>query len=467
MSGRSDYVAVEVNGVRLNDWLEYSVDSDILTPTDAFSMKLGVTSGSDASATGGGANGAAQRRAVDRMREICAPLSTVELFVGASDHPRSGALIFTGRIDRRHVHVSQEQGTTITIEGRDTAAYLVDSAAPIGLVRSLGEEVTFSSLARAAVAPWNIQVISESSTMREITTGLAASTPAQRLIHERAIREGIAAARISGPIVREAQRTGTPLTTATAPSPPGGRRPTQTLAQYDAGVRAMAARADRARRLAANGMIGSDVEQITVNEASPRPGESVWTFLARHAERLGFLMFMDPRGRLVLGPPDYGSDALYRFVHRYTSEASDPNNVLSIDVEESSSQRLSRVKVLGRTHGRGAARERVRAVIEDDGMPFVRERTERDHSVRTTEQAQRIAKRLIREGVAGAEVITVHAPDHGQGRYLYTTNVTAEVLDETGGIDGRRYITSRTFTRSREQGTSTELRLVQCDSLTL
>lgn len=436
MTSRSDYVSVEVAGERLDVWTEYRVTSDLLTPADAFSLTLEVGAG----------RGQLAQRAWARVRDLCTPLAQVQLFIGADIHggSRRRALQLTGRIDEPEIGVSRDGGAVLRIEGRDNAAYLVDSCAPVGLLRELGEDATFIDLARAAVAPWGIQVITDQSAARNVLTGASGLTPEQRLEVEGAVAQGIDRRFVTQRVIREAQRAGRPL---------------------DEYVGADAS--DRARERSSSGMVPSDVERQRVAEASPRAGETVWTFLERHAERLGILMWMGPRGDLVLGSPDYTSPALYRFVRRFTNEPSDPNNFQDGTSKRSGAERYSKVTVYGRSHGADVSRSRISAVAEDATMPFVREKIEHVPSCTTAEQANRAAKRIMREGVAGSDVLELTADDHGQGRYLYAINTVADVVDEYSDADGRRFVVSRTFERSRDRGTSTELKLLPLYALTL
>lgn len=470
MTARSDYVSIEIEGERLDVWSEYTVDSDLLTPADAFHLTLSLGNG----------RGQRAQAEFDRIRELCSPLAEVRLYVGADVHggQRTRALQLTGRIDEVEIDVTRESGATIHLNGRDRAAYLCDSAAPVGLVRALAANATLIDLVRTAVAPWNITVITDQSAARDVLTGAAGLTPEQRLLVEQARVQGIPPARMSAQILRRAQVEGKPLDEATETT-----------------VSA------RSRRESSSGMAPSDVERQRIGEASPHAGETVWAFLARHAERLGVMMWMSPRGELILGSPSYGVPPRARFVRRYINDSADPNNVRSMSVRRNASERFSKVTVLGRGHGRasdssapplesatpttelvytpatppapdptpirGGRRHRIQASAEDPSFPFRRERTEQDADVRTVEHARRQAKRMLREGTLSELLVTVTADDHGQGRYLYAVDTTANVVDEYTGVDETMFCTARTFMRSRGAGTSTRLRYVALNSLKL
>jgi len=436
MSQRSDYVSIEVGGQRIDTWTEYRVESDLLVPADGFDLTISLPAG----------RGASSSREFDRVRELCAKYAEVQLYIGAdvTGGSRRRALQLTGRIDDREIDVSRERGSVIHVSGRDLAGYLTDSDAPPNLLRELGDDATFFDLVRAAVAPWGLSVISDQTASRNLRTGAAGLTPGQRLDVEAAVAQGIPRAFATQAIVRRAAREQKPVADVVGVEPSA-----------------------RARARSSSGMTPSDVERQTVAEASPHVGESVWSYLERHAQRLGCMMWMSPRGELVVAAPNYGSDPLYTFIQRKRSTAESPTNVLHMGRRESGGGQYSKVTVYGRAHGSDVSRSRIHATVEDTSVPFRREKVEHRADCTTVDAARRAAKRIMREELAGADVLTVTAPDHGMGRYLYAIDTVANVIHEHSGLDDRRYITSRTFTRSRDAGTRTELRLIPLNSLAL
>ncbi len=437
MSSRSDFVSIEVDDQRIDTWIEYRVVSDLLTPADAFSMTIEVGLG----------RGSAQKDEFTRLKRLLIPNAPVKLYVGADVHggSRLRALQLTGIIDDVEIGATRSGGGSIAISGRDLACHLCDSAVPVSLIREQSAGGTLIDLARAAVAPWGIQVISDTTAARNVLTGAASLTPEQRLRVEQARAQGIPAAFMTQHIMRESQAAQTPIDEFTGTTPSARSR----------------------RRSSTEAGVGSDIERLRVSEASPRAGESVWSFLERHAQRLHVMMWMSPRGDLMLGAPRYDQAPRYHFVRRFINDENDPNNVSEMSVRFNGADRYSKVTVYGRVHGQDVARARIRAVAEDADLPFERRKIEHLNDCTTQAHADSAAKRILREGIASAEVIEVSADDHGQGRYLYAVDTIADVLDEYSEVYGPRYVTSRTFERSRERGTHTRLRLVQPNSLTL
>lgn len=435
MSSRSDFVSIEIAGQRIDTWTEYRVESDILTPADAFTLTVELGSG----------RGQVAKDDFTRIRELLTTNASVELFVGADIHggARRRAMQLTGFIDDVTITVTKAGGAVIVVQGRDLAGHLCDSAVPVNLIRSLGDNATLEDVIRAAVAPWNIPVISDATAARNILTGASGLTSEQRLRVEQARVQGINPAFMTQHIMREAQAAKVPVDTFTGTTA-----------------------SDRARRHSSNGMVGSDIERIRIGEASPHAGETVWSFCQRHCERNHVMMWMSPRGELIVGTPDY-TNVLYRFVRRFTNNAQDPNNMSDCVVHRSGAGRYSKVTVYGRAHGQDITRSPIRAVAEDTSMPFRRAKIEHLSDCRTQDHANAAAKRILHEGAASAEVLTLTADDHGQGRYLYAVNTMADILDEYSGIQDQRYVAGRTFERSNTGGTRTILRLLPENSLTL
>uniref|UniRef100_A0A7C4EK82 Phage tail protein n=1 Tax=Fundidesulfovibrio putealis TaxID=270496 RepID=A0A7C4EK82_9BACT len=98
-----DRVTIRVGGLEHRDWTSYSIDSDLLTPADAWRVTLGIPAAS--------------------IPASIAPWALVEVRLGAD-------LILTGRLDNLEREVSKDT-QRLSLSGRDGAAVLVDCSAPI------------------------------------------------------------------------------------------------------------------------------------------------------------------------------------------------------------------------------------------------------------------------------------------------------------------------------------------------
>lgn len=102
-------VSVIINGKQHGDWSRYQIDSDFLIPADAWSVSLGLPEG---------------KFPADVVRG-----APVMVKVGDDT-------VLTGRIDGVQRAVARG-GVTLSLSGRDSAAVLVDCAAPILTTRQM------------------------------------------------------------------------------------------------------------------------------------------------------------------------------------------------------------------------------------------------------------------------------------------------------------------------------------------
>ncbi len=102
-------VSVIINGKQHGDWSRYQIDSDFLIPADAWSVSLGLPGG---------------KFPADVVRG-----APVMVKVGDDT-------VLTGRIDGVQRSVARG-GVTLALSGRDSAAILVDCAAPILTARQM------------------------------------------------------------------------------------------------------------------------------------------------------------------------------------------------------------------------------------------------------------------------------------------------------------------------------------------
>lgn len=431
-NGRNDYVSIEAGGERFDTWTEYSVEGDLLTPADAFSLSVEV----------GGVQ-RDMRGLVSNMRELLAAGSAVRLYVGrdVTGAQPERALQLNGIVDERGVSASRTGGTTFAVRGRDLASHLTDSSVALDVLGS--GEATLLSVVRAAVLPWGIEVITDGTAGRDILTGRAAtvSPDAQQIAEARAF--GIPPGAYSRILRRRAERA--------QRAADGGNAST------------------RSRTASSNGLAPGDVERLLVKDAKPKPGETVWAFLQRHVARFGLLLWLDPRGKLVVSAPRYNTAPIARLVRRYVNDPNDPNTILSGGGSSNAADRVSSVTVYGRTRGDDVARSAISHTETDEtwGQTYPRPFILHDPSVRTVDEAQRRARRELRMRSVNARVLDYDVVDHGQGAYLYAVDSIMTVEDEVEGATGAWYCTSRTFTGSRGNGTTTKLRLVPPGSLVL
>lgn len=137
-----DKVSVIVGGKVHSDWSGYGIDSDFLIPADAWSMRLGLPAGI--------------------FPEGVARGVPVQVRVGPD-------VVMTGRIDRVSRTVSRDQ-VSLSVNGRDGAAILVDCASPLLTSRQASLEEVIAQVVRP-LGIKNIELHAESSIRNDkITT---------------------------------------------------------------------------------------------------------------------------------------------------------------------------------------------------------------------------------------------------------------------------------------------------------
>lgn len=470
----SQAVYIEVDGTRLPVWDSYSVDSDMLVPSDGFTFSVSLPSDSYFSES--------RRRA--ELREKLHAGAAVNLYVGEdtpNGPPSTRTLQMTGVIDDSVLDVTREGGTVIKLEGRDLASYLVDSS--IALDIPISVNMPLLTLLENAVQPWGIEVVADSFAARETLRGNQRRRAGSR--NRRAARSaGIRPDAYSLTAQAEAERTGRPLEDVVGAD-----------LEEDAG--AIQAR-NAARGSFANSLTQSDIQRLRIRDARPKVGETVWAFCERHVKRLGLLMWMSPDGRLIVSSPDYTQEPSYSAVRRYRSQRTEPNNILSGGVRQSIGERFNEITVYGKGNPRitrrnaratnaarteAALREgeptdvNTRAVratpigtASDDGWPgdgLLKRHIMQDPSVRTDAQAEKRAIRELNILRRQAFVLEYTLADHAQGGTIYSVDTIVSVVDEAAAVNGNFYITRRSFSRDVKNGTSTSIKALPVGSLLL
>lgn len=127
MSTAPDQVEVLIGGVAHTGWTRYEIDSDLLTPADAWHVSLA-------------------------QPQITLPPAVVE---GASVEVRLNRdTVLSGKLDERVLTVSAGQHE-LTLSGRDGAAVLLDCSSPVLTMRQL----TLDAVVAQVVRPLGIQRI--------------------------------------------------------------------------------------------------------------------------------------------------------------------------------------------------------------------------------------------------------------------------------------------------------------------
>lgn len=133
-------VSIEVGGVALTDFTEYSIENDMLSPADDFQLTVGP----------------ATREIFDALQ----PDAEVKVRI-------DGVLILTGRIDQRNRRKSRDVGSVITVNGRDKGGRLVDESMPLASFSGM----SLQALLEKVAGPWFDEVIFSNARNRALVRG--------------------------------------------------------------------------------------------------------------------------------------------------------------------------------------------------------------------------------------------------------------------------------------------------------
>ncbi|GAB6035829.1 phage tail protein [Fundidesulfovibrio butyratiphilus] len=154
-----DRITVRVAGREHRDWTAYTLESDLLTPADAWRVSLGIPAA--------------------KIPADIKPWAKVEVLLGAD-------VALTGRIDRLEREVSKES-QTLTLSGRDNAAVLVDCSAPLFDRR----EVTLQEVVDLVARPLGVERVEVRSAGRQKKVAIEPGVTAWDALQEACEANGV------------------------------------------------------------------------------------------------------------------------------------------------------------------------------------------------------------------------------------------------------------------------------------
>jgi prophage tail gpP-like protein len=329
----NETVSVMINGKAHDQWESYDIDSDLMTPADAWQVSIGLKA--------------------KQLPDFVQPWAPVEVKVGNDT-------VLVGRVDEITDSVDKHDHS-LTLSGRDFASILVDCAAPIFSTR----KSSLPEIAAKVIRPLGltkIQINAKNSTTRE--------------------------------------------------------------------------------------------------KISVEPGDRAWDVLQHAAESNGLWPWFSPDGTLIIGGPDYSKPPVATIIMRRDGKN---NNAISISRSRNVTNHFSSITVLGQTHGTETetGKHAIKAIAKDDGVTFNRPQIVIDHEVDNAGLAQSRAKKLMADSMLSAFDLTIKVSGHriaANGK-LWEPGQRVQVESEPHGIKGIYFLMGRRFTKSRAEGTKTELRL--------
>lgn len=245
--------------------------------------------------------------------------------------------------------------------------------------------------------------------------------------------------------------------------------------------------ADEVRRIQAGARPGARSSGLRtrrrqhVDRFRPKPGEKVWPFLAALAKRHGYLLYAGPWGDgvgLVIDRPAYDSAPVATLSRQQQPDGTWRGNILDGALDLNATEVPTEVTVYGRTRLTAPQDARHRATLTNDWMRTAnrvaetfppRPRYLRDPRAHTPQIAEQRARHVIHRAMADFAVYeaTVQGFSQGSPARLWTINSMVTIADGLTGVRGNWLVTRVDFSRSRQGGHTTRLRLVPPGSIDL
>jgi prophage tail gpP-like protein len=188
------------------------------------------------------------------------------------------------------------------------------------------------------------------------------------------------------------------------------------------------------------------------------PGMTVFEVLKNYAASRGLMFWAMPDGTFVFGRPKAKGEPAYTLTCRKDGQG---NNVLDGSETIDVSRRYSKVVVIGQQQGQddfsGATDINTRAEAIDEAFPFYKPYVTQDNNDSQSPplHARMIMERQRHEGYQ----LDYTVQGHGQDGNNWRINELCRVRDEQFALDGVYLIYARTFSRSKQSGTTTRLKL--------
>lgn len=198
------------------------------------------------------------------------------------------------------------------------------------------------------------------------------------------------------------------------------------------------------------------------------PGDKVADILITYARRLNYLINVACDGVFQLFRPNYQQDPLYHLEYHDQGEASsNPNNILSANVEEDISGRWTQALCVGEivlnsvtkqpSLSQNATKFRGQVNIEK-ALPFVHRLTFSDGEIFNGKDSAPLAFWRTQQDKYNSFQATYRVKGHHQDGIWWEADTMCSVNDTVNGLQGNYYVSSVTYSRD-EQGDVTEVNL--------
>jgi len=415
-------------GIKVNNWSSYEINQHFLTPTDGWRFTIG------------------DERLTTELADALVPGQKVEFYI-------NGLPQCVGYIGKMTTHADRRAGTTLIIEGRDVFAPLVDSG--------IDPKLTFK----------------EGTPYEQIVKQVLASFGFNDVVFTNEANRALQTARDT---VLHSTKTA-----ANAPKPKAPKNPPTT---------------SRGAKQAAKAEV-KRLQDATAHQVKPYPNEGAYEFLARISSRYGLYLWPSADGRqVIISKPAYLQTPTYKLLCK---REGDVTNILSATAARDWDEQPTAIVATGRG-GDLSRRQGITAyavnpwtgnnkdgtvpsdlaqrlsqyptakqvnVLVSPGAQRYVSRTPRimyvhDDNSQNLEQLQYFVRRELSMKMRRVLTYSVVVQGHTQNGVPWCVDTMVDVDDDMNGLHEGLYLLSRTFSKSRTEGTKTHLELIKAGTLT-
>jgi prophage tail gpP-like protein len=238
---------------------------------------------------------------------------------------------------------------------------------------------------------------------------------------------------------------------------------------------------------------GKALQSYVLHQLRPYSNEHAFEFAARVCQRFGLWLALSADGtNIIAKQPDYNQDAIYEFRRRYSDQTNNFNGQVALDLSEQPSIIVadgfsggvefgrSTLRCISENPGLDVDNSRVLKTYKNSGakiitIPFSGPKIKAPHArplflhddeAKTPEQLESFVKREMSLRLRKMLQVNISVYGHEQDDVIFTTDTMANFIDDISGIRTPLWMLSRTFRKSRETGSTTDIELIRPFSLT-
>jgi len=208
-------------------------------------------------------------------------------------------------------------------------------------------------------------------------------------------------------------------------------------------------------------------------DAKVDPGESVWRFIERMANKAEVKMWMTPDGWLVINRPNYDQEPTYIISHR--PDFPKENNVIAGTEELDIDGIPTSLTAFGKVRGEGGKRQPYAAQELSTVLANARDKYDlhrpmfaNEADARTVDEFKKRAFYAMKDAEKNFATYNYTVSGHSQNGNVWTPDTVARMVDDTLDINAPLYISGVKMSRGRTGGSAqkqiTELQLTDLNA---